>query len=173
MALSLRRRGGGTPAGGVGVEVHVTQNDLRDLARAINKHGDAKALRKQLRDGLREPVKVLVPKARAAVMSQSGPGTGLRKDMARAVQVKVDLGLRSSRIGVRIRLDGKKLRSRPAGLVAMYEGTKPWRHPVFGTGRWVSQESRGFLTETVRSAEPWIGRSIQRAMVEVGSKIDN
>ena len=42
--------------------------------------------------------------------------------MARSVQVKTDLGLKSDRIGVRIRLDGTKLRGRPASLVAKYEG---------------------------------------------------
>ena len=125
MALSLRRKP--TPKNGVGFDVQVTQNDLRDLVGAINKHGDKKAIRRELSKGMREAVKPMVPKARARVTGQSGgaASTGLRKDMARAVQVKVDLGMRSDRIGVRIRLDGKKLRGRPPGLVAMYEGVRP------------------------------------------------
>lgn len=152
----------------------VTQNDLRDLVRDIGKHGDKKAVRKELTKGLREAVKPMVPKARARVKSQPGgaASTGLRKDMARAVQVKVDLGMRSDRIGVRIRLDGKKLRGRPPGLVAMYEGVKPWRHPVFGTGTWVAQESRGFLTETVNRDRAKVTRDVLDTMTDIGKKLD-
>lgn len=173
MALSLRGRGvGGTPAGGTGIEVIVTQDDLRDLVRAINQHGDKKAVRRELSKGLREAVKPLVPKARAAVKSQSGPGTGLRNDMARSVQVKTDLGVRSERIGVRIRLDGSKLRGRPAGLVAMYEGVRPWRHPVFGTGTWVSQAPRGFLTEVVNANRANVLRQVAQTCDDIGRKLD-
>lgn len=176
MALSLRRRGagGGARDGEVRLDVVVTQDDLRDLVRAINRHGDAKAVRKELRDGLREGVKPLVPLARTRVLAQPGGrrSTGLRRDMARAVQLKVDLGLRSERIGVRIRLDGKKLRGRPAGLVGMYEGVKPWRHPVFGTGVWVQQPARGFLTDTVRPRQASVVRHVERVMDAVGRKLD-
>ena len=175
MATSLTRRLGRSAAardGGVGIEVIVMQDDLRDLVRAINRHGDAKAVRSDLRRGLREAVKPLVPKARAAVRSQSGPGTGLRRDMARAVQVKVDLGLRSERIGVRLRLDGKKLRGRPASLVTMYEGQRPWRHPVFGTGKWVAQPHRGFLTEVADRGRPTVLKQVADVCDEIGRKLD-
>ena len=172
MAMSLRRRK--TPKNGVGIDVVVTQNDLRELVGAINKHGDKKAIRKELSKGLREAVKPMVPKARSRVLAQSGgaASTGLRKDMARSVQVKVDLGMRSDRIGVRIRLDGKKLRGRPSSLVTAYEGSKPWRHPVFGSGVWVAQESRGFLTETVNRDKAKVTRDVLAAMVDIGKRID-
>lgn len=172
MAMSLRRKS--TPKGGVGIDVVVTQNDLRDLVRDIGKHGDKKAVRKELTKGLREAVKPMVPKARARVLAQPGgaASTGLRKDMARSVQVKVDLGMRSDRIGVRIRLDGKKLRGRPSSLVTAYEGSKPWRHPVFGSGTWVAQESRGFLTETVNRDRAKVTRDVLDTMTNIGKKLD-
>lgn len=173
MAMSLRRKS--TPKNGVGIDVVVTQDDLRDLVGAINKHGDKKAIRKELSKGLREAVKPMVPKARSRVLAQSTTGaasTGLRKDMARSVQVKVDLGMRSDRIGVRIRLDGKKLRGRPSSLVTAYEGSKPWRHPVFGSGTWVAQEPRGFLTETVNAGRGGVTRQVADVMQEIGKQID-
>ena len=45
MALSLRRRGGGSAASSGVLDVVVTQDDLRDLVRAINRYGDKKAVR--------------------------------------------------------------------------------------------------------------------------------
>lgn len=179
--MAFRLLGGGraptVAPGSAGYRVEVRQDDLRDLVRAINQHGDKRALTKELRTGLREATKPLVPQARAKVATQTtsgGRSTGLRKDMARSVQVKVDLGLRSRRIGARIRLDGAKLErgGRPRGLVAMYEGTRPWRHPVFGTGKWVTQQHRGFLTETVDAGTDGVLRKIKDSMDDVGRKID-
>ena len=182
MALSLRRKlgggsGGSSGDGSVSVDVVIKQDDLRDLVRAINRHGDAKAVRRELSKGLREAVKPLVPKARQAVLSQgtSGRGsTGLRKAMARSVQVKVDLGLRSERIGVRIRLDPTKVKTRYSkGMPAMYEGVKPWRHPSFGDReKWVQQEPRGFLTEVVTAGRPAVMRDIEKTMQDIGKRID-
>jgi hypothetical protein len=158
------------------LEVEVTRDDLGDLVAAINKHGSVKEVKKELRRALREAVKPLAPKARASVLGQSSKGKGgklpsLRGDMARSVEVKIDLGGRNP--GVRLRLNGRKLRGRPPGLVAMYEGTIPWRHPVFGTGTWVTQPHRGFLTEVGRAGESHVARDIEKAMDDIGKKIDN
>jgi len=111
--------------------------------------------------------------ARARVLGQATKGrgsTGLRADMARAVQVKVDIGGRDPKVA--LRLDGKKLRGRPAGLVGMYEGVVPWRHPVFGTGTWVAQPHRGFLTEIGRGNEGRIGQTVLKVMDDIGERID-
>jgi hypothetical protein len=155
------------------LEVRVERDDLGKLVKAINAHGTPKEIKKELRKGLRESVKPLVPKARASVLGQAskGKGTGLRRDMARAVEVKVDLGGRNP--GVRLRLNGRKLNGRPPGLVAMYEGTIPWRHPLFGnTEKWIQQEHRGFLTEVGRAGEPEVARAIEQTMNAIGDKID-
>ena len=166
-----RRNRGGSSSGGV-LEVRVERDDLGKLVKAINAHGSPKEVKKELRKGLREAVKPLVPKARGSVLGQAskGRGTGLRKDMARAVEVKIDLGGRNP--GVRLRLNGRKLNGRPAGLVGMYEGVVPWRHPVFGTGTWVSQPHRGFLTEVGRAGEADVARGAAKTMNDIGRKID-
>jgi hypothetical protein len=167
-----RRNLGGSSSGGV-LEVRVERDDLGKLVKAINTHGDAKAVKKELRKGLREAVKPLVPKARASVLGQAskGRGTGLRRDMARAVEVKVDLGGRNP--GVRLRLNGRKLNGRPPGLVAMYEGSIPWRHPLFGnTGKWIAQEHRGFLTEVGRAGEADVARGAAKTMNDISTRID-
>ena len=157
------------------LHVEVTHDDLGDLVAAINKHGTPAEVKKELRRALREAVKPLVPKARASVLGQGSKGKGgklpsLRADMARSVEAKVDLGGRNP--GVRLRLNGRKLRGRPPGLVAMYEGTIPWRHPVFGTSAWAAQAHRGFLTEVGRAGEPEVARDIEKAMDDIGKKID-
>jgi hypothetical protein len=169
-----RRNAGGSSSGGA-LEVRVTRDDLGELVAAINKHGTPKEVKKELRRALREAVKPLVPKARASVLGQASQGKGkgpsLRADMARAVEVKVDLGGRNP--GVRLRLNGRKLRGRPPGLVAMYEGTIPWRHPVFGdTEKWAAQSHRGFLTEVGRAGESTVASDIEKAMDDIGRKID-
>lgn len=180
MARSLRSRGiggsrGGSGDDGISIEVAINQSDLRDLVRDISKHGDAKAFRKELSSGMRAAVKPIVVKARAAVRSQPGgrKSTGLRADIARAVQMKVDMRATSERIGIRVRLDGSKLRSHPKGIVAAYEGVRPWRHPLFGNrDKWVTQPSRGFLTEVVEADRSRVMREIEQTMNTIARKLE-
>lgn len=188
MALSLTRKRGRprkhNADGSIDLQVVVSQSELRDLVKAISKHDDAKSLRKELRDGLRTATKPIVAKARSSVVSQPTKGkgsTGLRRDMARTVQLKVDLGVRSERIGVRVRLDPAKLRAHPRSLVAPYEGTRPWRHPIFQSNdrrgfwsgsAWVQQEHRGFLKEVVDSERPRVMREIEQTMNTIARKLE-
>jgi hypothetical protein len=167
-----RRGGAGRAGSGAPFDVVVTQDDLRDLTRAINAHGDRKAIRRELSQGLRSAVKPLVPAIRRAILSTPGGArsTGLRRDVARSVEMKVDLGVRSSRIGVRVRLNPNRQGSH-AGLGEKLEGVTPWRHPVFGHDVWVTQTSHPFFLETIRPRRAAVLRDIERAMDGVSRKL--
>jgi hypothetical protein len=54
----------------------------------------------------------------------------------------------------------------------MYEGQRPWHHPVFGTGKWVVQPHRGFLTEVADRGRPTVLKQIADVCDEIGRKLD-
>lgn len=136
--------------------------DLKALAKTIRRSSDAKALRKELTGGLRAELRP----ALAAVKTNYAAGRHLRPALRRATRMEVRTTGR--RAGARIRVDGRRMFPRGGLLPVMYEGEKPWRHPVFGDRDvWVSQPARPTFFATMARFQP----RVQRRMDEIATRI--
>ncbi|MCQ9178757.1 hypothetical protein KMT30_06870, partial [Streptomyces sp. IBSBF 2953] len=76
---------------------------------------------------------------------------GLRGRMSKATRVEVRTVGRDA--GVAIRVDGRKMPSKMKALPKGMEGTRRWRHPVFGNREvWVTQPPHPYFFRVVRPA---------------------
>jgi hypothetical protein len=154
--------------------------DLRDLNKAFKGVADGKELRAELRTGLRDILKPIVPEVRAAYRASPSMGHGgmsraqmarpdLRALLAKATRVEVKLTGRQA--GARIRVDGRKMPSGLRGLPKAWEaeGGARWRHPAWGRRRdpWIQQRPRPLFYRIVEPhAEP-----AARAVEEVAGRV--
>jgi hypothetical protein len=166
------------------IELRERGSGFRALAARINEL--PKELRRELTKGIREDTKELEDAAKDAIrgtnsdakttgggqgqreeharsrsrtgrLPTSGGGHGLRNNIARGVTRKITF--KGSRMGVRIRVDGKYL---PASQKSLIHATNKgkWRHPA-GWGRnrgsvWVEQTSTPpeWFDQTMREKGP-------------------
>lgn len=134
---------------------------LSDLARDLKTHTDGKALRRDLTKGLREAAQPVARQAKQnASWSRRIPG---------AVKVGVLTGQRSA--GVVVRVDRKKAPHARPYENAGEQGT--FRHPVFGSDRWVAQRARPFLAPNsgqIADVERAVIKTLDTTMRRAGFK---
>jgi len=143
-----------------------------------------KALRKNL-TAIGRPIADEVKRAALAQPSKSGQalahkkGTsdGLRKGIARAVEMKV-LNTKKGSFSLRIRVSGTKFRAatgKPATLPRYYEGLsrKAWRHPQWvkqadmpGDGAWAQQSPRPFMLKTIQPHKHQVSEAVRKSFLE-------
>ncbi|MEU3281769.1 hypothetical protein [Streptomyces antibioticus] len=131
-----------------------TGDDLRRISRELNRMNNAevkKRFRKELR-GAAQPFVPLVRNSIKAIPSKRPySADGLRGQMVKATRIEVRTVGRDA--GVAIRVDGRKMPSKMKSLPKGMEGTKRWRHPVFGNREvWVTQQSHPYFFKVVRPA---------------------
>lgn len=138
------------------------------LVRRIRVHADAKALRKELYQGLNRVTKGVRADMRASI----GPSLPSRGGLAALMMAKASLTSTASQgknAGVRIRARHKSydLKRLNAGRL---------RHPVFGNRRvWVEQTAGinpGFLDDSFEKQKPEIAREVQRVLDDIARKIE-
>jgi len=158
--------------------------DLKDLNRAFKNVADGKDLRKELRTGLRNVLKPLVPEVRAAYLASPSMGHGgmshaqadradLRALLAKATRVEVKLAGRAA--GARIRLDGRRMPSGLRGIPKAWEaeGGARWRHPTWGNRtRWVQQRSRPTFYRIVAPKAEGAARQVEEIANRVVRKLE-
>lgn len=143
----------------------VDSGDLKRLTKALGKVADGKELKRELSSGLRSELKPVV----SAVKAAYGGGRHLRPALARATRAEVRSTGRLA--GARVRVDGRRMFPRGGSLPAMYEGRKPWRHPVFGNrGNWLSQQPRPTFDRVVQPFEAPIRAKVEQIVAQVLSK---
>jgi hypothetical protein len=128
---------------------------------------DNKEIKKRFTKELRAAVKPLVPVVRNSIRSiPSGRAyspTGLRGNLARATKLEVRTAGRQA--GVAIRVDGRKMPTHMKGLPKAVEGTKRWRHPVFGHREvWVNQKPKPYFFHVVRPLGPASRKAVNRVL---------
>lgn len=143
-----------------------TSGDLKRLSRQLRQLNDTE-LKKRMSRELRAAAKPLVPRVRAAarqIPSQRGyRADGLRGALSRAVKVEVKPTGRQ--VGVRIRVDGRKMPDHMKSLPQYIEGNKPrWRHPVYGKDVWVQQNPKPFFYKALTVAGPIAQAAAQRVL---------
>lgn len=146
--------------------------DLRRVSAELRRMGDGELLR-AYRKAIRASAAPMVPAVRASIarIPAKGPGsTGLRRRLSKATRL---ISRTTGRwAGVRVLVDPKKMPDHEKSLPEMMEGTKRWRHPVFGDkARWVTQEPHPYFFRVV---EPLAARSrvaVAEATAEVTRQI--
>lgn len=145
------------------VQARLEPGSLRRLVQA-SRTWEA-AARTEMRKGLRAAASVGAEAAKASVQGPPparlrGAGrlayrnattrtTGLRKSLAGGVKVSIRTGRESKSgnitgEGVRVAATGSKLPADKQAMVKAYMA-REFRHPVFGTGRWVSQRGKNWF----------------------------
>ncbi|MFI5973507.1 hypothetical protein [Streptomyces sp. NPDC051452] len=147
--------------------------DLRRIVRELRAMDDKK-LKAKFRRELRKAAQPLVPKVRRSIRNipsqQAYSPDGLRAALARATRIEVKTSGREA--GVAIRVDGRKMPSRMKSLPSMVEGTKRWRHPVFGNREvWVDQPKQPYFYNAVRTAGPLARRAVSRVLDDITREI--
>lgn len=128
--------------------IRIESADLDRMARDLHRLADPAAVRKLLAQELAREVRPAGDAARAAYRSapSHNPNPHLRAHLARGVRVDV----RTSGANAGVRVETR------AALAAVWEGVHPWRHPVYGTHRVVTQRSPGTFH---RAVAPYIDRA--------------
>jgi hypothetical protein len=164
------------------VEV-VGAEELRDLSRALRKQADGKERTKELRQGLRDVGRPMVPAIRAKIRGLPSKGESrrrgrksLRAEMARSVTLQVRTSGRSA--GVSVFMSPKKMSDGRKALPAYFEqtpGHTRLRHPVFGTDTWVTQgvPAAGYFTYTIRPAEQQAVRAARAVIDRTARQIED
>lgn len=133
---------------------------------------DLKAYDKKLYTALRKRIRaagnVAVEKVQAELgkPAPSGGGSSVGGRAALAAGTRASLSFAARTAGVKITTSGRGLPAEHKGLLGSYN--KPnWRHPVYGTDAWVSQEGRPYFGKV-------IGKALNKEILdEIQSAIDD
>lgn len=167
--------------------VKLDSKELLDFYKALGQaHPEIrKALRRQLTT-LAKPIVQDVKRAELAIPSRGGDAGGTRKKKGATLGLraslanatKADFATMGQGAAVHIRVSSSKFISvsgRPRTLPYYMEGRRkrPWRHPVYGTDKWVTQKGHPFLMGTVRKHKDEFEKACLEAVNEVLDQIDS
>lgn len=144
-------------------EIRGAEKFLR-LSKALKAAGE-KDMRRELNKSLRDAVKPLIPKTRAAARSMLPKRGGLAESVAKAPQrVQVRTGQRTAGVRLVVARNGSAARGANKGVV---------RHPVFDTGVYVDQEvPAGWFDKTLEKEAPTVARkAITEALDDMADRI--
>lgn len=144
-------------------------DDLRRVSRELRRM-DSPEIKKRFRKELRAAARPLVPKVRTAIRalpsSRSYSADGLRGQLSKATRLEIKTA--GKKAGVALRVDGRKMPAHMKSLPAMVEGTKRWRHPVYGNREnWVNQRGEPYFYKTVRVAGPASRQAVNRVLTGI------
>lgn len=150
-------------------------DQLRELSRDLRRHGDGKEIRRRMVAELKKSANELVRAEKAAVLALPSKGQNarrgrrsLRRSVATATVSTVRTTAKDPRVSVRV--NPSRMPAGQANLPA-YMNAEPrftrWRHPVFGTSKYVTQLATPWFYATARPME----ERLQRRMVDVISGV--
>lgn len=143
--------------------------DLRRISRELRRM-DNPELKKRFRRELRKAAQPMIPLVRNSIRSIPSKRVyqqdGLRGRLAKATRLEVrTVGKNAS---VAIRVDGRKMPSHQKALPRAMEGTKRWRHPVFGDrNAWVDQPDHPYFFHVVRSVGPHARKGVNKVLDKI------
>lgn len=158
------------------VELTIEQRALLELGRALKAEADGKALRRDLIREMKKPLAPAVAEIKAGVMSigagglPPGEGEPLRPAVARRIRSEAKLSGRA--VGVRVRArrteNVRGFRHAPKRL----NSPKGWRHPVYGTDRWVTQLGKpNYFDDPLKRRHGEFRRAVLEAMEDTARRI--
>ncbi|MFC7380893.1 hypothetical protein [Sphaerisporangium rhizosphaerae] len=157
------------------VTLTVEQQALKELGRALRAETDGKAIRKDLIRQLKQPLQPAVTEIKSGVMSMASGGLShggepLRAAVARKIRAEAKLS--GYAVGVRVRARKTEavrgFRNAPKRL----NSPKGWRHPVFGSDRWVQQIGKPrYFDEPLEGRKAEFRRAVIEAMDSTARRI--
>ncbi len=149
------------------MDVRITgAEQLAHLARELRRQGEAgKGLRKELYKGIQRSTKPLKVDAKASAAANLPQAGGLA-DLVAASKLSTRTRGGGKNVGVRIVVTGKKVHD----VAATDRGRL--RHPVFGRGKWVTQQIEpGWFTKPMEAGAGKVRRELLQAMERVARAI--
>lgn len=155
-------------------KISVDAEDFAKFGRALRAESDGKYLKRDLSREIRAAVRPATDSAKAAVKaipSHGGPrdGAALRQAVAQQVRPQIRYSGKSAGVSVRV---GKRNMPRGFKNAPRRLNRGQWRHPVYLTGRWVTQTIRpGWFDETMRRGKPQYRRGVERAVSQMANRL--
>lgn len=160
------------------LEASLEPGSLRRLVQASRTWD--KVARAEMRKGLREAAskgaeaaqrEVMEPppaRGAAALTRRPGKSTGMRAGLAKGVKVAIRTGRESSSgvvsgEGVRVTTTGSKLSPGKAPMVKAYMA-REFRHPVFGSGTYVTQRGKNWFYGPLMAGREDYQREVVKAI---------
>jgi len=160
------------------MDLEVTgQAEFKQLARRFRAAGtEGKQLRVALRRELKEIADPIAKDVKSNALGipskQRGGGSGLRRAIAKATQVKV--AITNAGVVVKVWVNPGKMPAGQRALPTLMEGKRGrWRHPVFGTDEWVNQASHPYFGKATDGAAVKATAAARRALDETARKLNN
>lgn len=144
------------------------------VIRALDDEKDGKKLKAELVRNLEDALQPAVEEARSNVMAyQTGglphEGEPLRSAVAAGVSAYVRLGDKPI-VGIEAKKTGM-----PRGFAnapKRLNERRGWRHPVFGTGKWVTQlGAPGWFDDPIQRRKATYKKAVQKALQGVADRI--
>jgi hypothetical protein len=152
--------------------IGVTGENLAEVSRKLRKAGNGEVT-KQFRSELRAVASPFVPAVRSsidAIPVKGTKSTGLRQRLKKAVTLRVRTSGKNAQVS--ILMSTGRMPSGQMSLPAMMEGTKKWRHPVFGnTDVWVGQPNHPYFFPVVRGIGPAAKVAVSRVVKNITREI--
>lgn len=153
------------------MEITVEQKGLTATLAALKAEDNGKALRSQLNKDLRAAVMPAVAEARSAILAM--PVKDATGGMREAIAAAIKVGVRATgkQAGVQVSLPRNKY---PRGFknAPRKFNAQGFRHPVFGTGTWVTQTGDpGWFTKSMLTSEAAARDAIIAALTAMAARI--
>lgn len=143
-----------------GVQITVDASELTKLNRQLKPLADGKVVRRELNKRIRDAMlvgKEAVQQAARSIPVKNPDAHRIREGVAKGVKVTV------TQSGVSLRAAGP--------LSKQMEGTRPWRHPVYGNrGVWVTQKPHPFFFSTLDPLRPRMVVEVEKVMDDIARK---
>jgi len=169
--VSSRRAavGGGNSTGSLVFEVN--PQGFREVMKAAGEID--KVLTRELRRSIRTSAKTVMQRMQEEVRSGSyKQNTGMRDQIARSLRVQIATTTRNT--GVRIIQGGSALPENKRRMGKVWEASS-FRHPVFGTSKFVSQDGHPYFFKIAAEGRQEITdevmKAMQRAAQTVGGRL--
>lgn len=145
---------------------------LRSLSADLRKAGSqGQGLRKELRKQIKVPMVAMQGAVRDAIRAIPSKQRKhrLRSLMVRATKVRMRMS--GNNVRVALEVDASLVPPDMRNLPGLMERGK-WRHPVWGSDRWVSQQHHPYFWVTVKPRIPEVRKAVDAALDKVARDLN-
>lgn len=169
------------------IELSVEQSQIAELGRRLAKESDGAKLKLELARNLRKAVEPAVRDIKTGALRIKRSGSDARRPTKKkpVPESSISLGAAIARgIGTQVRMKGRaagvSVRAKKAGMPRGFTNAPKrinaakFRHPVYGTGKWVDQVGApGFFDDPLKKGRLAYRAACVRAMDDMAARIRN